>query len=369
LKILQLIQKPQLRGAEMFASQLSNQLMQAGLEVHLVSLMKGEASLPFEGDHIRLNRPLNMRFVDAAGWKALAQHIATFNPDVVQANAGDTLKFAVFSKLIFGWKAPIVYRNANKMSEFITNRPKFWFNKFLLSKVHHIISVSKNCSEDLIQTFNYRSEKITTIEIGIDCKPTRSFPKDLHHISSKGPLLLNVASMVPEKNQKGLLRIFKWLLMSIPAAQLLIIGKGKMEPELQLFSKDLGISANVYFLGVRTDVIEIMQNCKAFLLPSHVEGLPGVVLEAMYARCPVVAYNVGGISEVVKHKKTGMLIAHNDEMLFVKAIIYVLEEEQATSAMVDMAREVVIDKFNNSQIAKRFEKVYSKLCNTLNSHD
>jgi hypothetical protein len=76
LKILQLIQKPQLRGAEMFASQLSNQLMQAGHEVHLISLVEGNASLPFEGNHIRLNRPLNKRFVDIQGWKAFAHNIS-----------------------------------------------------------------------------------------------------------------------------------------------------------------------------------------------------------------------------------------------------------------------------------------------------
>jgi hypothetical protein len=50
-------------------------LMQAGYEVHVVSLVEGNALLPFEGNHIRLNRPLNKRFVDIQGWKALALHI------------------------------------------------------------------------------------------------------------------------------------------------------------------------------------------------------------------------------------------------------------------------------------------------------
>jgi L-malate glycosyltransferase len=158
LKILQLIQKPQLRGAEMFASQLSNQLVEAGHQVLLVSLLPGTSQLPFKSDHINLDRPLSKRFIDWQGWNQLAKEIKTFQPDVVQANAGDTLKFAVFSKLFFGWNTPIVFRNANKVSDFITSTPKLLFNKFLVSNVQHIISVSELCRQDFVKTYTYNDE-------------------------------------------------------------------------------------------------------------------------------------------------------------------------------------------------------------------
>jgi L-malate glycosyltransferase len=151
----------------MFASQLSNQLVQAGHEVHLISLLEGDATLPFEGNHIRLNRPLNKRFVDVTGWKALAHHIKKIKPDVVQANAGDTLKFAVFSKLLFGWRTPIIFRNANKVSDFINTTPKLLFNKFLVGKVQHVISVSELCRQDFVKTYGYNSSKTTTVPIGL----------------------------------------------------------------------------------------------------------------------------------------------------------------------------------------------------------
>ncbi len=64
MKILQFIQKPQLRGAEMFASQLSEQLLALGHECKMVTLFKGEASLPFSGEFIHLNRPMNKRLWD-----------------------------------------------------------------------------------------------------------------------------------------------------------------------------------------------------------------------------------------------------------------------------------------------------------------
>jgi L-malate glycosyltransferase len=180
LKILQLIQKPQLRGAEMFASQLSNQLVEAGHQVLLVSLLPGTSQLPFKSDHINLDRPLSKRFIDWQGWNQLAKEIKTFQPDVVQANAGDTLKFAVFSKLFFGWNTPIVFRNANKVSDFITSTPKLLFNKFLVSNVQHIISVSELCRQDFVKTYTYNDSKTTTVPIGINLQQVnRTIPPDL----------------------------------------------------------------------------------------------------------------------------------------------------------------------------------------------
>jgi L-malate glycosyltransferase len=168
LKILQLIQKPQLRGAEIFASQLSNHLLDEGHEVVMISLLPGESSLPFNGNIIRLDRPLSKRFIDVKGWRELAMHIQKFKPDVIQANAGDTLKFAVFSRLLFRWKVPIVFRNANKVSDFIATWPKLIFNKFLIIKVAHVISVSELCRQDFIKTYSPPHEKTTTVPIGIE---------------------------------------------------------------------------------------------------------------------------------------------------------------------------------------------------------
>src|SRR5688500_2950713 len=90
LKILQLILKPQLRGAELFACQLSNHLVDAGHEVVIVALMPGTATLPFKGKLVVLGRSASKRLIDIAGWKQLADLIKEFNPDIIQSNAGDT---------------------------------------------------------------------------------------------------------------------------------------------------------------------------------------------------------------------------------------------------------------------------------------
>jgi glycosyltransferase involved in cell wall biosynthesis len=310
---------------------------------------------------VHLKRPLSRRMWDVTGWRQLARLVQEYKPDVVQVNAGDTLKFAVFSKFIYGWKTPLVFRNANKMSDFIDGKGKYWFNRFLLRHVQQVISVSEQCSLDLVNFFNFPEHDIITVEIGIELDELREFPADLLELQQRGPLLLNVAGMVPEKNQQGLLRIFKSVLKDIPDAQLLIIGTGILDGALKKNSVDYGVARQVHFLGNRFDVREIMKGCHAFVLPSLIEGLPAVILEAMYARCPVVAYDVGGIGEVVHHRKTGMLIPKEDENLFRQAVVEILTARLSYFEMKEEAFRLVSAKFSNAQIAKRFELAYKKI--------
>lgn len=365
LKIFQLIQKPQLRGAEIFAAQLSTHLVALGHECTLMTLFEGGATLPFTGPTIHLNRPIKKRLFDITGWKQLASWIEKEKPDIIQANAGDTLKFAVSSKLIFGWKTPIVFRNANKMSDFISGRLSFGYNQFLLNRVTQVISVSENCGKDLVNFFSMPVSKMNTVEIGIEIQPIGKLSEDVIPIFNKGPVLINVASMVPEKNQRGLLRIFKNLVEAIPSVQLVIVGSGKLENDLKEYARQLEIEAQVHFLGNRNDVLGMMKHSQALLLPSIIEGLPGVILEAMYAGCPVVAYPVGGIPEVIVHRQTGLMTKTNDEVEFAELVTSLLANRSLWVSVSEAAQRFVTVKFDNRNIVARFLAIYNRLLKPL----
>lgn len=361
--IFQLIQKPQYRGAEMFASQLSSHLEKMGHQVILISLLPGDSVLPFEGVTIKMDRPLSKRFYDISGWRQFARLINQFKPDVIQANAADTLKFAVFSKSLFNWRVPIVFRNANKIGDFINSTPKRLLNKFFMDHVAHVISVSELCKEDFIETFNFERKSVINVEIGIDLKQVGELPVDLEHIYKRGPVIVNVASLVREKNHKGLLNIFKNITVLHPNVQLIIVGKGVLQPELALLAKELNITSQVHFLGSRNDVLEIVKQASAFVLPSHIEGLPGVILEAQYCKVPVVAYNVGGISEVLENGKTGYLVQKNNEIAFREAVTNILNRcsTEKLAGLTDNAYQQVVTKFDNHKIAQRFVDVYKNI--------
>ncbi|MFD2514259.1 glycosyltransferase family 4 protein [Pontibacter locisalis] len=358
MKIIQVIQQPQLRGAEIFACQLSNHLMQQGHEVLMITIFKGDAEIPFNGKTIHLNRPLSLRLFDFVGWKKFHKIIKEYKPDIIQANASDTLKFTTSSKFLFSWKVPIVYRNANKSGDFIDSRLKWKINKFYLDQLDFTISVSEECEKDFNKTFFYPEKKGNTVEIGIEDKEIGGIPRDLQEIFEKGPVLTNIAGFVPEKNHNSLINIFGKLVKDYPNAQLLLIGKGPLKETIKSKVKETGIKNHVHFLGYRNDVLEILRYSNVFVMPSLIEGLPGVILEAMFCQTPVIANNVGGIGEVVMTGKTGWLIEKGNEEEFLAALREVLKMKKDDLIEVQNAKTMIQDKFLNEKIAKRFLNTY-----------
>lgn len=362
MKIFQFIQKPQLRGAEIFATQLSNHLRSAGCDVDIVSLFKGPGKLPFNGEPVVLGANPRFRFFDPLTWWRINQLIRSARPGIVQANAGDTLKYLVFSKLIFRWKTPIVYRNANMMGNFVDTRFKYWLNRFLIRRVDFVISVSEQCRQDLLKTFKISADKTITIPIGIDIKSAPSVDEDLPELRDRTPILVSVASLVPEKNHLALLRIFSKVQTVFPNSQLLIIGDGPLKDVISNRIRELGLTSSVKMLGSRNDVLGIVKKSDLIVLPSLIEGLPGVILEAMYCKTMVVANDVGGISEVISHGITGWLVDPGEEDKFSDTVVSSLKlDALERERIVNSAFAKVIANFDNVIVSERFLEIYKNV--------
>jgi len=363
MKILQVIQRPQYRGAEIFACQLSVALKKMGHDVDVLFLFGTDAEeLAFPLRFIHLNASIKKRFWDFEAYKKLNSIIVNGGYDIVQGNAADTLKYLAISKQLYGWKAKFVYRNANKISDFLTSNVKRVFNNILMRKVDFVASVSKECMDDFISIYPSFKNRIECLTIGVSLQnPSPYNSLSVIGIEGDGPYLLNVASFVPEKNHEGLLRIFHNLLKDYSTAKLLLIGEGKLRPKIEFMAMQMGIHSNIHFLGKRNDVSQIMSCCDAFLLPSLIEGLPGVILESFVSSLPVVAYDVGGIKEVIKDDETGWLITKGDEIQFLNAIKKSLKHEN--NNIKNKAYELVTKKYSNETIANNFFEFYKNCIN------
>jgi len=354
MTLFQLIQKPQQRGAELFASQLSEELKNIGHTVYLISLFEGDYDLPYSGPIIYLNRPLSTRWYDIKGWKMLASLIKLHRPDVVQCNAGDTLKWAVLSKTLFEWDSLIVARNASTVSSYITSHFIKKINSYLYSKTAAIFSVSEHSKNDLVALFPSTRNKTFVIPIGI-ATPL------LQNVALRGSSsinLIHVGGFTFEKNHLGLLSIFEVFLKNQPTAVLHLLGDGPLRKEVEIKIAEKGLGKSVYLYGWVERPFDYIAKADVFVLPSIIEGLPAVILEAMYCKTPVVAYNVGGISEIVT-PATGFLITKGDEIAFVEALHDLLLHN--SKVIIGSAYELVQKKFSNSIIAVQFEKEYQNL--------
>jgi L-malate glycosyltransferase len=357
LKILQLIQKKQYRGAEIFCCQLSNHLVDLGHEVEVYSIYDGNAILPLSHKQIKsLSRNPEKRFLDYSGWRKIAQVIQKFKPDVVQANAADTLKYAVISKLLFRWECPIIYRNASAFSFYAKSRFSRELNSFFLKKVDKIISVSHASKRDLNQLFPSTVDKSFVIPVGIEEKKCCSHFSPVQFENALN--IIHIGSFTKEKNHLGLLRIFKKVLLQIPEVGLHLLGDGPLRKEIEKKVKEMGLEKSVFFHGEIHDPFPYLKASNVLILPSIIEGLPGVILEAMHYRIPVVANNVGGISEII-NKSTGTLIEKDNEEAFAIAVIN--ELRLRNEIRIEKAFDLIGEKFLNRNISKSFIRAYNSL--------
>lgn len=357
MRILHIIQKVQNRGAETFACQLANHQKANGHEVRVIAIYHGEAKLPWQDKIISLDASNSRKLFDFPAWKKLATIINSFRPHIIQANSGDTLKYAVLSKLIFRWKGLLVFRNASEVGRYLKTSHQRQLNKFLYKQVDFVISVSRVSEKDIIKNFPFLNGKTKVLPVGLEgaCRfPKRTLlPLNRKHI-------LHVGGFTFEKNHYTLLKIFQSIRYKSPDVHLHLVGDGPLKMEIQEKIHQLNLESDITLYGFVNDPLSFIEAADILVLPSLIEGLPGVLLEAMFCNTPVVAFNVGGISEIVTDT-TGSLIEKNNETDFVEAVLEILEQEKSKNIKVKKAREMVTRDYMNERIASSFINVYQEL--------
>ncbi len=157
-----------------------------------------------------------------------------------------------------------------------------------------------------------------------------------------------VGRLVPDKNVTSLLRAVTALPKFPQPFVLLVAGDGPLRGELERLSRDLGLSDRVFFLGERRDVADLLQAASFLVLPSLGEGLSNVLLEAMACGCPVLASDVPGNREALRHREDGLLYASGNQESFTQALHTMitdapLRQQLAARAEVRARREFSLD--------------------------
>lgn len=364
MKILQLIQRPQLRGAEIFACQLSSELKRFGHESDVAWLFDGWNRLSHLFPELKftsLGASLPFRAFDPGAYGRLNAMIRQGNYDLVQANAGDTLKYAALSKRLFGWKAPLVFRNANVMSRFIRGPLHRKLNAWLIVQCDYVIAVSETCRRDVGALCPSRQSRSMTIPIG-----TRRFDdvaaadKPTHD-----PLFVSIASFVPEKNHKFLVEVFHEFVRRRGVGQLWLVGDGPLRQATEAEVIRRGIGDRVNFRGAVAEPIPILKAADCLLMPSLIEGLPGVILEALSCGVPVIASGAGGIQEIIDDGRTGFCIHDFDVDQYVRRMEEILQPE-VRAALADNGRKLIDGEYLLPAIAERFRVAYENILGDAN---
>jgi glycosyltransferase involved in cell wall biosynthesis len=175
-------------------------------------------------------------------------------------------------------------------------------------------------------------------------------------------LILFLGRIEDAKGIAELLKAFAALRASVPDAELVCAGAGGIEAAARQADM-LGIDDAVRFPGwLGADEKRAwLRRAGVFVLPSHAEGLPMSLLEAMAAGLPVVASAVGGIPDVVQHGVNGLLVAPGDEVDLLRALRRMLRDPRRAATLGAAARETVRARHAPEQVLARLGEIYAGL--------
>lgn len=156
--------------------------------------------------------------------------------------------------------------------------------------------------------------KVTIVPLGLDLDPllridagTPTLRREFG-LGEDAFVLGFVGRLVGIKDPATLLRAFGRASARMPHVRLLLAGDGPLRPAMEALTASLGIASVVKFLGWRHDLPALYATLDVAVLSSRNEGTPVSVIEAMAAGRPVVATDVGGVSDVIDHPDTGLLV-------------------------------------------------------------
>ncbi|MEM3561227.1 MAG: glycosyltransferase family 4 protein [Nitrososphaerota archaeon] len=221
---------------------------------------------------------------------------------------------------------------------------------FVYSRYKKIICTSNFVKDRLLKCFPNLDLKTVVIKNGIIVK------NELQDFKHKVYDLLFVGTLEFRKGVDTLIKSVDILRrnhsMNLTVA---IVGEGPQKNEYKNLVKNLSLEDNVKFLGIRRDVYELIKLSKVFILPSRSENFPTILLEAMANGIPVIASDVGGISEVIKDGIDGLLVKPEDPYELADKIKFAINnseicEELKINAFEKVKREYSIESYTRKAL-------------------
>ncbi len=254
----------------------------------------------------------------------------------------------------------------SKCKVIISRRVDFHIHRLIKYKlgIDRIIAVSEGVKKVLIED-GIDAEKISVIYDGIDLDRfnklgSNNYIYEEFNLKKDNLIIGIVAALAPHKHHQNFLESAKIVKETFPLARFLIVGEGKLEQELKELTEKLNLNNEVVFCGFRKDIAELISVFDVFVLSSYLEGMGSVLLEAMALSKPIVATKTGGIPEVVRDGKNGVLVPPRDSEALADGIIYLLKNEGIRRKMGESGKEMVKD-FGIDKMIERTGQVYDEV--------
>lgn len=353
MKILQVIPYFCFGGAETMCENLTYALKGAGHSVTVVSLYaeKTPISQRMEKAGVTIRYLDKKLGLDLSMIPKLAKIMKEEAPDAVHTHL-DVIKYAVAAAKIAGIRH-CVHTVHNVAEEEAEGRLQKIINgTYFRLGWSTPVALSPKVQDSIVSFYGRKKKSVPVIYNGIDL--SRCIPKEDY--DAENLRLIHIGRFNHQKNHKGLLEAFSLLAQTNPDCCLDLLGDGELRPEMERYAEELGIGDKVRFLGNQQNVYPYLHESDIFVLPSHFEGMPMTIIEAMGTGLPVVATEVGGVPDMFTAEKSGILTgeAPEDVANALQRLVEdrMLRERMGRNALVESGR------FSSQTMAETYVRVY-----------
>lgn len=242
-----------------------------------------------------------------------------------------------------------------------------WLDGRCLRKFDRIIAVSADVARQLTAA-KIPIPLIQVIPNAIDTRAyaNRPFDKQLARklgVKENQLVLGTIGRLSPEKGMLDLIKALPVVKRHFPNFQLLIVGDGPERRLLERVAGELGVVRNLKFLGIRSDIPQLLTLFTIFILPSHREGTPMALLEAMASSRPIIATNVGGIPKLIQSGHSGILVPVKAPETLAKNIIELGQQVERQKMFGGYAHETVQEHYSLARLGRQMTEFYESLSN------
>lgn len=303
MKIIQVIPRLGLAGAEIMCENLTNELIQMGCRVIVQSLYEERSPITERlekgGTDLRyLNKKPGL---DLSMIFRLYRIFKAEKPDVVHTHLY-AAKYAHSAAVLAG--VPCRVHTVHNIASKEAGRGARWLHRILFRFCGVVpVALSGEVRDTVMREYCLPPEKVPVVFNGADLSTCR--PKTDYSCHGRFQIL-HIGRFSEQKNHKNLLEGFRSFHEAHPDSTLRLIGGGEKRAEMEAYVSAHGLSDCVEFLGLQADVHGFLQEADLFVLPSLWEGVPMTLIEAMGTGLPVVASAVGGVPDMIRDGESGI---------------------------------------------------------------
>jgi glycosyltransferase involved in cell wall biosynthesis len=365
IKVLHIVPTLSPGGAERVAVHIVTKLNGERYEAVMVSLggrlgCDLDCLLDEAGIEVRyLGKPLGF---DCRMYPRLHRVLRDCRPDVVHTHL-QVLRYALPSMLLLK-RASLVHTVHNLAEREIEPRARrihrYAFNHGVVP-----VAVAQEVAVSLERVYGIPRCRVVPNGIPTDSyahpQTARAKWREKEGFRDDDVLFVCVARFSPQKNHALLLKAFAQGPASDPNAHLVLVGDGALREQLQEQAKDLGLVGRIHFLGLRTDIPDLLGAMDVFALSSDWEGNPLSVMEAMASGLPIVSTAVGGVPDLIASGREGLMVQPGDVQGFSDAMAWLLRSREVRQSLGMAAAQRARENFDVSTMVRAYEELYDNL--------